>query len=64
MRDSNPPDINRTSQGVQLRDGRLISLINDNHLKECVEEPTRKPNIVDLVISTEEQLLVEPVTVK
>lgn len=40
-----------------------MQLFNDNNLKQYVEEPTRGPNILDLVLSTEDELI-DQVTIK
>ena len=61
--DFNLPDINWETREAQGRGGRMMQLVNDNNLKQYVEEPTRGPNILDLVLSTEDELI-DHVTIK
>jgi len=63
MGDFNLPDINWRTLEAEPRGSRFIRLVRDNNLKQYVNEPTRGANILDLVLSTEEQL-VDLVTVK
>lgn len=56
MEDFNLPDINWISLEAKLQGVRLIRHFNDNNQDQYVEEPTRRPSILDLVFSAEEQL--------
>ena len=39
------------------RDQELLRLIDDNSLSQCVHEPTRKKNILDLLLTTNPDLI-------
>ena len=59
MGDFNLPHIHCSLQRQTLAPGsKLLQLIADNGLSQHVQEPTRQNNILDLVITTEEALLV------
>ena len=59
MGDFNLPNIDWTLQRPTPAPGnKLMELLADNNLTQNVHETTRQNNIVDLVISTEEELIV------
>ena len=59
MGDFNLPNIDWTLQRSTPTPGnKLMQLLADNNLTQHVHETTRKNNILDLVISTEEELIV------
>ena len=54
----NLPNINWTNNvGVESESHRLLDFIEDNFLHQSVNEPTRQSNILDLVISSQENLV-------
>lgn len=63
MGDFNQPNIKWTNLDTALIGGELTLLLNDRNLKQCVEEPTRGPDMLDLVVSIHGKL-VELLTVK
>ena len=62
MGDFNLPNIEWTMERPTPAPGskgnKLVQLLTDNNLTQHVHETTRQYNIVDLVISTEEELIV------
>ena len=59
MGDFNLPNIDWTLQGPTPAPGnKLMQLLADINLTQHVHETTRQNNILDLVISTEEELIV------
>ena len=59
MGDFNHPNIDWTLERPTSAPGnKLIQLLADNNLRQHVHETTRQNNILDLVISTEEELIV------
>ena len=59
MRDFNLPNIDWTLQRPTPAPGnKLMQLLADSNLTQYVHETTRQNNILDLVISTEEELIV------
>ena len=59
MRDYNLPNIDWTLQRPTPAPGyKLMQLLTDNNLTQHVHETTRQNNILDLVISTEEEQIV------
>ena len=59
MGDFNLPNIDWTLERRTPAPGnKLIQLLADNNLRQHVHETTRQNNILDLVISTEEELIV------
>ena len=59
MGDFNLPNIDWTRERPTPAPGnKLIQLLADNNLTQHVHETTRKNNILDLVISAEEELIV------
>ena len=59
MSDYNLPNIDRTLQRqTPTPDNKLMQLLADNNLTQHVQETTRQNNILDLVISMEEELIV------
>ena len=57
--DFNLPNINWSNNiGVESESHRLLDFIDDNFLHQTVTEPTRQSNILDLVISSQENLVV------
>ena len=59
MGDFNLPNIDWTLQRQTAAPGnKLMQLLRDNNLPPHVQETTRQNNIMDLVISTEEELIV------
>ena len=59
MGDFNLPNIDWTLQRPTPASGyKLTQLLADNNLTQHVHETTRQNNILDLVISTEEELIV------
>ena len=58
MGDFNLPNIDWTlERPIPAPGNKLIQLLADNNLTEHVHETTRQNNILDLVISTEEELI-------
>ena len=59
MRDFNLPNIDWTLERPTPAPGnKLMQLLTDNNLTQHVHETTRQNNILDLAISTEEELIV------
>ena len=59
MGDFNLKNIDRTLQRPTPAPGnKLMQLLADNNLTQHVHETTRQNNILDLVISTEEELII------
>ena len=59
MGDFNLPDIDCTLQRpTPAPANKLMQLVADNNLTQLVHETTRQKNILDLVLSTEEVLIV------
>ena len=59
MGDFNLPNIDWTLERPTPAPGnKLMQLLADNNLTQHVHETTRRNNILDLVISTEEELIV------
>ena len=59
MGDFNLPNIDWTlERPTPAPCNKLIQLLADNNLTQHVQETTRQNNILDLVISTEEELIV------
>ena len=59
MGDFSLPNIDWTLQRpTPAPDNKLMQLLADNNLTQHVHETTRQNNILDLVISTEEELIV------
>ena len=57
--DFNLPNIDwKLQRKTPAPDNKLMQLLADNNLTQHVHETTRQNNIVDLVISTEEELIV------
>ena len=57
MGDFNLPEINWTTMETTGRGTRMIRLVNENNLKQHVHAPTRGQNILDIVLSTENELI-------
>ena len=58
MGDFNLPEINWQDHSfVESKSGRLINFAEDNFLFQLVNEPTRGANILDLIFSNQEYLV-------
>ncbi len=55
--DFNSPSINWESLSSNNEDSQLLSFYNDNFLTQFVHEPTRKHNILDLILVSEENIV-------
>ena len=56
--DLNYPGINWSTFAVENPSERLfVDLVNENYLHQCVEAPTRGNNILDLILSTDDDLI-------
>ncbi len=59
--DFNSPNINWESLSSNNEDSQLLTFYNDNFLIQFVHEPTREHNILDLILVSEENIVIDVV---
>ena len=57
MKDFNSPDIDWDTLNHNHLSNKFIDLILDSYLFQHVNEPTRKTNVLDLILTSEENMV-------